>query len=74
MIDLTREELSDLVDAVSVAVEELRHMAEMDEDYSPKDCEEISAKADRLDDLFPKLTAALTVSAYADAQARGREV
>jgi hypothetical protein len=60
MVTLTRQDVSDIMDAVSVASEELRHMATLTEDYDDTDRVDITQKANRLDDsVFPKLAALL---------------
>lgn len=64
----TVQELSDIVDALSVATEELRYRAdELADDYTKADRVEMEEKADRLDGLFKRFVIALDGAARAQA-------
>jgi len=52
--ELTRQDVLDLMDACSVASEELRYRQDLP-DYEPDDKKQMLAKAERLDDIFYRL-------------------
>jgi len=64
-LSFSRQELSDLVDGISVATEDLEYRAELTQDYEDEDRNEMRAKAQRLSALFPRVVAALSASVVA---------
>lgn len=64
----TQQEISDLVDALSVAQEELMYMSELDQDYEDEDRAEMVAKAARIVALLPRLFIALQGAAEGEAR------
>jgi hypothetical protein len=59
----TVQELSDIVDGLAVASEELRYRQELTDDYEPEDRAEMLAKAERIDALYARFMLALNGAA-----------
>lgn len=66
----TVQELSDIVDGLAVASEELRYRQELTEDYDDEDRAEMLAKAERIDALYIRFVLALDGAARAEALVR----
>jgi hypothetical protein len=67
----TRDELSDIVDGLSVAMEELNYrVTELDDtgDYEPEDIVDMAEKSDRIEALFKRFVIALNGAAQGEAR------